>query len=1016
MRFLLLAALSAHSQGVWHYNGPLYNFGQRAFDGDGASPNGGVVVSPDGSTFYGTTVSGGKYGNGTVFAFSLADNSLQTLWAFGNIPNDGVAPQGNLVLANGILYGTTRLGGYFDQGTAYMIGVDGQNYQVMHSFYGVIPNSGPDGAYPTFAGLTLSGDGSTLYGTTAGGGLNGNGTVFAMSTAIDEFYGYPYQLLHQFTVGFSHDGRGPQAGLILSADGQTLYGTTQGGGAGTPAQGTVFALSTNGDVNGSYEILHSFGATWDGEGDGSAPVAGLVLSADGQTLYGTTGHGGGAGGVALPNGTAFSVSVQGDFYQYTILHVFDDFSTSGLLDDQGNPVVDGICPFAGLVLSGDWLYGTTFYGGAATVEGSSITYGESGSVFAVSTNDNPYVLLSGNSSRYASLNFFAGAATTAALGNDGANPGANLTYQNASPLPIMYGTTTAGGSGGLGAVFSMTEITPPTMSIRVMPPASIRLDFNDPTLTFMLQSSVSPAGPWITMNHVLSPYIGSISTLNFYRLVAFVSNAPVAVTMPATGVSANDATLHGSVLPNAPTAVAWIRYGLDMNYQGGTTPLMLVSAYMANMSMLHNALSGLMPGTLYHYQVVASNAVGLTYGGDQSFTTYYGPQLPTALTVAAVGVTARSATLTGQVTPNGANTRGYFEYGTNIYDSQTVEAVINGTNTNTANLSIGVAMLLPGTVYYFQLVAENSVGTNYGGEQVFATPGPPSTATDAATSITSSGATLNGYVYPNTADTTAWFEYGVDTNYTSGVTGSTVVGAANVTGLSVGIGLSGLSASAIYHFQLVASNSVGTSYGGDQVFYTPGPSPAMVTYAASSITTNTAVLNGSINGYGQADAGYFQYGLDTNYGSSTYSNQFFGTGYLQDYSSSASGLTPSTIYHYRAIGSTLGGLGYGQDMSFTTATPSPTVVTLAATSITHGTAVLNGTVNPNGTSSTVYFEYGTNTSYGGITSQTGVNSAESFNATITGLSANTKYHYRITAFNSGGTSYGSDTNFSTLGD
>jgi len=99
-----------------------------------------------------------------------------------------------------------------------------------------------------------------------------------------------------------------------------------------------------------------------------------------------------------------------------------------------------------------------------------------------------------------------------------------------------------------------------------------------------------------------------------------------------------------------------------------------------------------------------------------------------------------------------------------------------------------------------------------------------------------------------------------------------------------------------------------------------------------------------------------------------------------------------------------------------TATPPPTVVTLAASSITHGTATLNGTINPNGASSTVYFQWGTDTNYGNTTTQTGVNSAEPFDAGITGLSPNTTYHFQIVATNGGGTSYGADTTFTTVGD
>ncbi len=177
---LLLAAFTARGQGVWNYNGPLYSFGQRANAGDGASPNGGVIVDTFGTTMYGTTYSGGKFGKGTIFALDLLNNQLQTVWDFGNIARDGANPQGNLVLANGTLYGTTQLGGANNEGVVYSVSVTGQNYALLRVF-GSVPG---DGSIPTFAGLTLSQDGATLYGTTSAGGSAGQGTVFAVSTTL----------------------------------------------------------------------------------------------------------------------------------------------------------------------------------------------------------------------------------------------------------------------------------------------------------------------------------------------------------------------------------------------------------------------------------------------------------------------------------------------------------------------------------------------------------------------------------------------------------------------------------------------------------------------------------------------------------------------------------------------------------------------------------------------------------------------------------------------------------------
>src|SRR5947207_10248939 len=122
-----------------------------------------------------------------------------------------------------------------------------------------------DGANP-YAGLILLSN--TLYGTAAAGGIEGNGTLFAIHTD-----GTGFTNLHSLTYG---DGVGPSGGFSLS--GNTLYGTANGGGSS--GNGTVFAIHIDGT---SFTNLHSFSYS-----DGANPHAGLVLSANSNTLYGAT--------------------------------------------------------------------------------------------------------------------------------------------------------------------------------------------------------------------------------------------------------------------------------------------------------------------------------------------------------------------------------------------------------------------------------------------------------------------------------------------------------------------------------------------------------------------------------------------------------------------------------------------------------------------------------------------------------------------------------------------------------
>jgi hypothetical protein len=194
----------------------------------------------------------------------------------------------------------------------------------------------------------------------------------------------------------------------------------------------------------------------------------------------------------------------------------------------------------------------------------------------------------------------------------------------------------------------------------------------------------------------------------------------------------------------------------------------------------------------------------------------------------------------------------------------------------------------------------------------------PSPSTLPATQVSSNSAALNGTGIPVGNSTTYWFEYGGDTNY--GQTGPQTSMDTSTNPASLSCLVSGLNPLTLYHFQLVVMDDWGTQYGGDQTLTTAGPPPAVVTLAATNIGMRGAVLNGSVNGNGSLIAGYFQYGLTTSYGSTTQTNQFYGTSpsSTQDFSTSITGLSQATTYHYRIVAYNEWAEAAGADDSFTT--------------------------------------------------------------------------------------------------
>jgi uncharacterized repeat protein (TIGR03803 family) len=317
----------------------LYSF---TGDSDGGNPYAGLILS--GNTLYGTALYGGSSGAGTVFAVNTDGTGFTNLYSFTG-GSDGAYPQAGLVLSGNTLYGAASQGGILGHGTVFRLNTDGTGFTNLYNFSAFSNYTNSDGANP-HAGLILSGN--TLYGTARNGGSFNNGTVFAVNTD-----GTGFTILHTFTAGYynssyvilNSDGASPEAGLILS--GNTLYGTASLDGSS--GYGTVFAVNTNGT---GFTILHSFTAVFGPNytnSDGAIPYGGLILS--GNTLYGTA-EGGGSSG----NGTVFAVNTNGT--GFTTLYSFTAASSYPFFINS-----DGAVPYGGLILSDNTLYGTAYYGG-----------------------------------------------------------------------------------------------------------------------------------------------------------------------------------------------------------------------------------------------------------------------------------------------------------------------------------------------------------------------------------------------------------------------------------------------------------------------------------------------------------------------------------------------------------------------------------------------------------------------------------------------------------------------------
>jgi uncharacterized repeat protein (TIGR03803 family) len=421
---------------------------------DGANPSTGLVQDSDGN-FLGTTAGGGVDGVGTVFKIST-NGAFTSLYSFTavnyltGVNNDGANPDAGLVQgSDGNFFGTTAGGGTNGSGTVFKINTNG----VLTSLYSF--TGGTNGASPE-ASLVLGKDGD-FYGTTFSGGaidqiVRGAGTVFKISAngALNSLYSFTPR----------PNGGWPTSGLVQGSDGN-FYGTTPdsppslGGGD----LGTVFQISSN----GVFTSLYSFSGT----NDGAKPYAGLVQGNDGN-FYGTTAYGGANG-----FGTVFKITTNG---MLTSLYSFGG-------------TIDGANPMAGLVQGGDGnFYGTTAYGGSY----SGVT--GSGTVFKIGTNG-------------ALTSLYSFSRT-----NDGARPSGLVQGTDGG----FYGTTSSGGVGGAGTVFRLTVVpaAPVFQAVTLINGVVSMTWSTEPGGSYLVQYNLSDLSPtnWFNFGN---PVIAGGATLTF---------------------------------------------------------------------------------------------------------------------------------------------------------------------------------------------------------------------------------------------------------------------------------------------------------------------------------------------------------------------------------------------------------------------------------------------------------------------------------------------------------------------
>ncbi len=214
---------------------------------------------------------------------------------------------------------------------------------------------------------------------------------------------------------------------------------------------------------------------------------------------------------------------------------------------------------------------------------------------------------------------------------------------------------------------------------------------------------------------------------------------------------------------------------------------------------------------------------------------------PSATTGAATSVSLTSATLNGQVNPNGAATSYLFQYGTTTSYGSSTPAGSAGAARDTVPVAATLTGLVPGHTYHYRIEASNSLGTTTGGDATFTTPAPARATTGGATASEIS-ARVTGSVDTGGLPTSYHVDYGKSAKYGSSTPAATL--AATSSGVSVSALVRSLRPNTTYHYRLVAANSGGGSVGADRTFKTLPPLTAGVKGVASSYRLATVFKKG----------------------------------------------------------------------------------------------------------------------------------------------------------------------------
>jgi phosphodiesterase/alkaline phosphatase D-like protein len=505
--------------------------------------------------------------------------------------------------------------------------------------------------------------------------------------------------------------------------------------------------------------------------------------------------------------------------------------------------------------------------------------------------------------------------------------------------------------------------------------------------------------------------------------------------------TATTAVLHGVLNPAKPGTPGSYQFSYAQSATectpGTLDPESPELAMGAEKEAKSVTVTGLEPNKQYAFCIAAYGLFGgvtePAFGAAVPFKTLTAKPAVDGESTSAVSSTA--ATLEAQLNPNNQSTTYVFEYstkekagaleGTIVKVPVTPPTPLEGFGDQTVSVPTGA--LLPGTTYFYRVVAKNATGTTDGTVSATGFTTPPTPKTEAVTAITATTATFHGKLKPLNEKVATEYAFDYNTGEEPACNGesrTTAAGAGTGKGTeaTATTAVTGLQPNQKYTVCLVSITESGSQVDPTPVhFDTPAAAPTIEASSekASNVTPYEATLEAQVNPDNQPTTYVFEYSTTEAGGKLTGTivklegeSPLEGGG--QQTASVATGhvLTPGTTYHFRITAKNASGPVEGSGEFATQAATAPVIESEGSSGVTAELATLETTVDPVAQETTCSFEYGTEPALSSGVTTVACNNPNALGAgdsgvsgsvSLTGLIPSTTYYYRAIATNAAGT-------------